>query len=108
MQRKAHNLTRGDVFRLHVCGEVLTATPVADGRHIKVTLALENQEHRTNGGSPTQSVKPSELEFLDTGHVLEFICRPNRVFHLIEWNDDDDQDDDEVVSPPPLLTEPSD
>jgi hypothetical protein len=104
MRRKARDLTRGDVFRLHVYGEVLIATPVADGRRIKVRLALENQGRRANRGALTESGAPSELEFLDTGHVLEFICPPGRIFHLHEW-DDDDAGDDEVVDPRPLLTD---
>jgi hypothetical protein len=119
MQRKARNLIRGDVFRLHVYGEVLTAIPVANSKRVKVKLALENQGRRVNRGNPTQSDKPSELEFLDTGHVLEFVCPPGRVFHLIERDDDDDDDgdeevvspdddgDEEVVSPSPVLTDAS-
>jgi hypothetical protein len=93
MERKARDLTRGNIFRLHVYGEGLTATPVADGRRIKIKFALENQGRRRNRGSPTESNAPSKLEFLDTGHVLEFICPPSRIFHLIEWDGDDDDGD---------------
>jgi hypothetical protein len=78
MKRKARDLTDGDVFRLHVYGEVLTVAPVADGKRIKVKLALENQGRRANRGEPTQSDKPSDLEFLDTGHVG---------IHLPAWSD---------------------
>jgi hypothetical protein len=105
MERKARDLTRGDVLRLHVYGEVLTATPVANVKKVKVKLALENQGRRRNRGSLTGSDAPSRLEFLDTGHVLEFICPPGRIFHLTEWDGDDDDGDDEVVDPRPLLTD---
>ena len=100
MQRKARDLIRGDVFRLHVYGDVLAAIPVAGGKRVKVTIALENQGQRWNCGALTGSDRPYPLEFLDAGHVLEFICSPGRNFHLCEWNDDD-TNDDEVVDPPP-------
>ena len=81
---KARELSVGDAFRLHVTGEVVQASPVADGKRIKIKILLE---HQTTG-----------LEFLDSGCVLEFICKPGRVFCV--WNDDDD--DDDRVDPDPV------
>jgi hypothetical protein len=91
MIREARDLTVGDVFRLHVYGEVLSVTTI--GNRIKVKLELENQGRRDNCGGPTgnEKQKADKLEFTDDGYVLEFICRPSRTFHLIErWDGDDD------------------
>jgi len=55
MQRKARDLSVGDVFRLHVYGEVLSIAPVANGRRIKIKLALENQGRRRNSGVPVSA-----------------------------------------------------
>ncbi len=98
--RKARDLIRGDVFRLHLYGEVLSANPVADGKRIKVKLAVEDQGRRRNRGTLSGSDKSSDLEFLDTGHTLEFICSPGRTFHLYKDRDDDDGGEDFVVDPP--------
>jgi hypothetical protein len=86
---KATELRQGDVFGLHVYGEVREASPVGDGKRIKVKLVLEGT--RSASGA-VASPGTAALEFLDTGYVIEFICRPNRVFHLMEWDDDDDDD----------------
>jgi hypothetical protein len=54
---KAKDLSRGDVFRMHVYGEVITAESVADSKRIKIHLSLENQGGRTRRGgaeSPRQ------------------------------------------------------
>ena len=105
MQRKASKLQRKDVFRLSVSGQVLAITPIAGGKLVKIKLALENQGHRNYRGD-TNFDKASSLEFLDGGHVLEFICRASRVFHLLEWYEDDDGDDgDEIVTPPLVLSD---
>lgn len=98
MQRKAKDLTRGDVFQLRIFGEVLETTSVADGKRLKVIFQIEDQGHRTIGGRGV-SDKPSSLEFLGTGR-LEFICKPGRSFQLHEWHDDGDS---EIVDPPPSL-----
>lgn|SRR5262249_14150007 len=95
MFRKACDLFVGDIFRLHVYGEVLAVASVAGGKRMKIKIELENQGRRNNSGGVTPNEKRrSKLEFTDTGHVLEFLCPPGRVFRLIEW--DDDNDDDEI------------
>jgi hypothetical protein len=86
-QRKAKELKCGDVFRLAICGEVLAATPVAEGKRIRVRLAIEDQGHRSYGGSANFD-RSSSLEFLDSGCFLEFVCRPGRTFQLLAWDDD--------------------
>jgi hypothetical protein len=96
--KKARDLVVGDVFRLHVYGEVLAVSGVADGRRIKVKIELENQGRRDNRGL-TFSAKPSGLEFTDVGYVLEFLCRPSRAFHV--YSDDDWDDDDASIEPAP-------
>jgi hypothetical protein len=99
---KARDLNRGDIFRMHLYCEVLSAIPIAGGKHIKVKLAVEDQGRRRNRGTLTGSDKPSDLEFLDSGHTLEFICKPGRLFSLYkDWDDDDDDGDEFVVDPPP-------
>ena len=35
MKRKARELKVGDLFRLHVYGEVIAAAPVAEGKRMK-------------------------------------------------------------------------
>jgi hypothetical protein len=117
MTCKARDLSMGDVFRLHVFGEVLTAEPVGDGKRcVKIRIAVEDQGRRANCGAPGEALRAGawkpELQFLDEGHVLEFICKPGRVFHLVEWSDDDDDDDDEGnlgpdPSPPSKEPEPA-
>jgi len=99
MFRKARDLSAGDIFRMHVYGEVLSVASVADGKRVKIKLALENQAHRKSR---------IDLEFTDSGHVLEFLCRPGRGFHLIEWGDDDDDDGDDVEHGPVLSPEGAD
>jgi hypothetical protein len=86
-QRKAKELQSGDVFRLTVCGEVLSTMPVAEGKRTRVRLVLENQGHRSYDGSSNFN-RPSSLEFLDSGCFLEFVCPPGRTFQLLEWDDD--------------------
>jgi hypothetical protein len=118
MHRKARDLSVGDIFRMHVYGEVLSVASVADGKRIKVKLALENQGRRDNSGVPVSIggrlfSRPrqnpyTDLEFTDNGHVLEFLCRPGRGFRLIEWGDDDDDDGDDVEHGPVLSPEGAD
>jgi len=112
MFRKARDLSVGDIFRMHVYGEVLSIASVADGKRIKIKLALENQGRRNNCGMPTfgETRRKSriDLEFTDNGHVLEFLCRPGRAFRLIEWGDDDDDDGDDVEHGPILSPEDAD
>jgi hypothetical protein len=98
--KKARNLVAGDVFRLHVYGEVLAVSQVADGKRIKVKIELENQGRRDNR-ELTFSGKPSGLEFTDAGYVLEFLCHPSRSFHV--YSDDDwDDDDGDDIEPEPI------
>jgi hypothetical protein len=97
--KKACDLVVGDVFRLHVYGEVLAVSRVAEGKRVKVKVELENQGRRDNHGL-TFSAKPSGLEFTDAGFLLEFLCRPSRLFHVYS-NDDWDDDDDSDVEPIP-------
>src|SRR5215475_9680939 len=85
---KARDLSVGDIFRLHVYGEVLAVTSVADGKRVKVKIALEDQGRRRNHGTVTpdeerNNPRKNRLEFTDTGHVLEFLCPPGRTFRLI-------------------------
>ena len=101
MKRKANELCVGDVFRMHVYGEVVKVGHVAAGKRIKVKLTLEDQGRRCNSGFAGSCDRDHPLEFTDTGCTLEFLCRPGRVFHLVEWWDDDD-DDDDVVEPNPV------
>lgn len=98
---KARNLSVGNLFRLHVYGEVLTVSSVAGGKRIKVKIALEDQGQRANRGtlSCNEERKP-ELEFTDAGHTLEFLCSPGRTFHLI-IDSGDGYDDDFEGEPPP-------
>jgi hypothetical protein len=101
--RKARDLSIGEVFRFHVYCEVLSVTPVANGKRIKIKIQLEDQRRRANRGtlSDAESRKPG-IEFTDDGHTLEFLCPPTRTFHLTEWYGDDDDDDGErePVLPP--------
>ena len=96
--KKARDLAVGDIFRLHVYGEVLAVASVADGKRVKVKIELENQGRRVNCGVPTFS-GASGLEFTDAGYVLEFLCRPGREFHV--YTDDGWDDDNAEPEPPP-------
>jgi hypothetical protein len=96
--KKARDLLVGDIFRMHVYGEVLAVSHVAEDKRIKVKIELENQGRRDNR-QLTFSEKPSELEFTDAGYVLEFLCRPSRAFHV--YSDDDWDDDDASIEPAP-------
>jgi hypothetical protein len=80
---------------------VLSASPVAGGKRIKVKLAVEDQGRRRNRGALTGSDKPSGLEFLDVGHTLELICKPGRLFHLYRDRNDGDDDEEFVIDPAP-------
>jgi hypothetical protein len=95
--KKARDLVVGDIFRLHIYGEVLAVARVAEDKRIKVKIELENQGRRDNSGL-TFSGKSSELEFTDAGYVLEFLCRPSRTFHV--YSDDDWDNDDSDAEPP--------
>jgi hypothetical protein len=85
---------------LHVYGEVLAVSRVAEGKRVKVKIELENQGRRDNRGL-TFSENPSELEFTDAGYVLEFLCRPGRLFHVYTDDDWDDDDDSDIEPTPP-------
>jgi hypothetical protein len=100
MKTKAKDLKRGDVFRMHVYGEVMLAEPVAGGKRVKVRIALENQGGRANCGARNDNPGAGDVEFTDEGSVLEFLCKPGRTFAIIEGYDDDDDGDDEPVDPP--------
>jgi hypothetical protein len=84
---KARELKRGDVFRIVVDCEVLEATPVADGKRIKIVAAVENP------------IGP--IEYLDEACTLALVCTPGRQFAGYRRRDDDDADDF-VVNPPDL------
>ena len=111
MLKKARNLAIGDVFRLHVYGQVLEAANVADGKLVKIKIELENQGRRGPSGRvgpPTILVGTGTyldgmqtvsrqlreyssgdyLEFTDIGYALEFICRSARTFHVYDYDDD--------------------
>jgi hypothetical protein len=77
MLKKARDLSRGDVFSLHVYGEVVAAEPIAGGKRIKVVLTLENQGRRDNcGGLVDRPPRGDELEFTDDGYTIEFSAVP--------------------------------
>jgi hypothetical protein len=110
MFKRARDLSVGDVFSLHVYGEVVAVASVADGKRMKVRISLEDQ-----GGQGARSyrdsherapfghdVRKSTLEFTDAGYVLEFLSPPGRKFHVIEWRDDDDGADEDPVDVGPL------
>lgn len=42
LERKASEPSIGDVFRLHIFGEVVAVAPVVGGKRIKVRIALED------------------------------------------------------------------
>jgi hypothetical protein len=86
MPTKARDLRCGDTFQLLIFGKVLTAAPVAAGKQVKVKLMLEPQ---------------TNLEFLDTGYVVELVCPHNRNFALWSRDDDDDASDNPELSLPP-------
>jgi hypothetical protein len=89
---KARDPSIEDEIQVQVYGEVVAVTPVANGKRIKVKLALVDQ---------------AQLEFTDASCVLEFLCPPSRKFLL--WNNygygnddnDDDGDDGNDPIPPP-------
>jgi hypothetical protein len=95
MLKKARELKIGDLFRLHVYGQVLTAQPVADGERIRIKIGLEDQGQRRQHGV-LSGRRRDGLEFTDAGHVVEFLCPPGRAFRTIEDWDDDDGDEIEV------------
>jgi hypothetical protein len=99
---KAKDLKRGDVIRLHVYGEVIAVAPTTRGRRTKVTLALEHQGTRSMSGGISEHRGGGAAEFTDDGHVLKFLCKPSRVFHVYcDYRDGDDDEDDEPESPLP-------
>jgi hypothetical protein len=96
---RADELDVGDVFRLHIHGQVLAATPVAGGKRVKIKITLEDQGQRCTSGALGKGAK-RELEFTDDGHVLEFLCPPGRTFHLIIDDQNWDEDEDETGPTP--------
>ena len=102
--KKAHNLVSGDVFRLHVYGQVIAVSPVARGKRIKVKIELENQGQRVNCGAFGRKANGAPLEFTDSGHVLEFLCRPGRKFHVQDYWDNGWDDEVEPAPIAPLET----
>jgi hypothetical protein len=97
--KKARDLVVGDIFRLHIYGEVRAVSRVVEGKRIKVKIELENQGRRDNCGL-TFGAKSGGLEFTDAGYVLEFLCRPSRSFHVYE---DDEDNGDSIKPAPPWL-----
>jgi hypothetical protein len=75
----ARNLKVGDTFKLEICCEVAAVT--AEGERIKVTL----------GGF----YDTSSLVFPEDGCVLEFTCKPSRLFST--WNCRTDDVEKELV-----------
>jgi hypothetical protein len=96
----AKDLQRGDVFRMHVYGEVIAVEPVAGGKRMKVRIALENQGGRSNGGALNNHPGAGDVEFTDEGSTLEFLCKPGRTFHVHERDVDDDDDDGDGENEP--------
>jgi hypothetical protein len=84
---RADELQRGDEFRLHVWGQVLSATPVTIGKkkRIKIRMQLENQGNRTQSGFLAVGAGSDVLEFTDEGCSIEFLVRPGRDFHVRDW-----------------------
>jgi len=101
MRRKACELCVGDVFRMHIYGEIVAVGLVAGGKRVKARLMLEDQGRRRNSGCVGPDSNHS-LEFTDAGCTLQFLCRPSRTFHLIERDDDDD--DSDAIEPGPVLS----
>ena len=95
MNIKAKDLMRGDVFRMHVYGEVVSVEPVAGGKRVKVHLTLENQGGRANCGASSNDPGKSELGFTDVGSEIEFICKPGKAFHVYNRDEDDDDGDND-------------
>jgi hypothetical protein len=54
MFKRARDLSVGDVFSLHVYGEVVAVASVADGKRMKVRISLEDQ-----GGQGARSYRDS-------------------------------------------------
>jgi hypothetical protein len=100
MRKKARDLVVGDVFRMHIYGEVIAISRVADGKRVKIRIGLEDQGHRTNRDLGFKEGNGT-LEFTDAGHILEFLCRPGREFHTYDDWDDDDEDEFEPEPTPP-------
>lgn len=100
MTCKAKDLKRGDIFRLHVFGQVVAVEAVADGKRIKVALVLEHQGARRQCGVVTGS-SGSALEFTDDGCFLKFICKPSRTFSIYDDYGGGDDGDDEPEDLPP-------
>jgi hypothetical protein len=100
MSCKAKDLKRGDIFRLHVYCQVIAIEPVAYGKRIRVTLALEHQGARSQRGALTGS-NSGELEFMDDGCVLKFVCKPSRNFQVYaDYGGDGYDDEPETLLPP--------
>jgi hypothetical protein len=95
--RQARDLSIGDIYRIHVYGEVLSVKPMPAASGSRCASLL-----RIKGGVQTaaRSTTPTNGSLTNEGHVLEFICKPGRVFHLTEWDEDDDDGDDESPMAP--------
>lgn len=81
---KAKDLEAGHVFTIDAMVEVIAVETV--GKQVKLKVSL---------------IDTPRLEFMDSGFVLELLCKPSRNFHV--WRDYDDGDDDdepEPVTPP--------
>jgi hypothetical protein len=102
--KKARDLIVGDIFRMHLYGEVRAVSGVAEGKRIKIKIELENQGRRNNSGL-SYGGSADALEFTDAGYVLEFLCRPSRTFHVYgdDWNDDDEREPIEPTPPHELI-----
>jgi hypothetical protein len=99
IQKHARDLAVGDTFRLGLCVEVIAVAPVAGTKHVKIKTEVEDQGHRSYSDDRFAEGS-STLEFLDTGHVLEFVSPANRKFNVFE--DDGDDWDDDADAPTPL------
>jgi hypothetical protein len=91
---KAKDLKRGDVVRLHVYADVIAVEPTAQGKRIKVKLALEHQGQRRQRGTLVERANGDALEFTDDGYLVKFICKPGRDFHVYNdhYGDGDEAD----------------
>ena len=63
---KAKDLGRGDVFRMHVYGEVLAIEPVAGGKRVRVKVALEGQAEGFNAVPVPHGLDPVTWSSLTT------------------------------------------
>ena len=99
-ERRAKDSKRDDIVRLHVLGQVVSVTPIADSKLTKIVLAIEDSGVRNMRGEIIEH-RANNLQFTDDGYVLKLICKPNRIFHTYDDSGDDDNGGQEPESPSP-------